>query len=120
MDRPRRGDRDGSSNSETLFDYDNKLKAAIDIETQMSAEGFWNNQEKAQATVAELKALKSLLRPLDDVSKSADDLEAMIEMADDEPSFAAEVPRSRPPGRLLVDLELKGLLNGPYDVSRRS
>jgi peptide chain release factor 2 len=82
----------------------------------MSGEGFWNNQEKAQAAVAELKSLKSLLRPIDDVSKSAGELEGMIELADDEPSFAAEVQQEIVRlEEVLADLELKGLLSGPHD-----
>ena len=82
----------------------------------MSSEGFWNNQEKAQAAIAELKGLKSLLKPIEDVLKSVSDLDGMLEMAEEEPSFEAEVQAEiiRLEG-LLADLELKGLLSGPHD-----
>ena len=103
-------------NYETLFDYDNKSKKAADIEAQMTGEGFWSNQEKAQAAVAELKGLRTLLRPIDDVSKSAGELDGMIELADEEPSFAAEVQQEIVRlEEVLADLELKGLLSGPHD-----
>jgi peptide chain release factor 2 len=82
----------------------------------MSGAGFWNNQEKAQATVGELKALKSLLKPIEDVTKSAGELDGMRELAEEEPSFEgevqAEIVRLE---ELLAELELKGLLNGPHD-----
>jgi len=82
----------------------------------MSAPDFWGNQEKAQAVVAELKGLKSVLKPLDELVRGTDDLAAMIEMAEEDESFAAEVP-----GHVaaletsLDDLETKSLLNGPMD-----
>ncbi len=82
----------------------------------MGQPGFWDNQERAQATVAELKSLNSLVKPLDEGAKAAADIAAMIEMADDDPSFAAELPDelARVEG-LLAELELRGLLNGPHD-----
>ena len=58
----------------------------------MAEADFWNNQERAQSAVEERKSLNSILLPLDNVLKSSDDLAAMIEMADEDESFAAEVP----------------------------
>ncbi len=84
----------------------------------MATAGFWDNQERAQATIAELKALNSVVRPLAELSQAADDLRAMAEMADDDPGFAAEMPSELT--RLeatLDDLELKALLSGPHDAS---
>jgi len=84
----------------------------------MAAPGFWDNPERAQETVAELKALNSLLKPLATLVKGGEDLRTMLEMADEDESFAAEVPheleRLEP---LLEDLELKSLLSGPHDAS---
>ena len=58
----------------------------------MAAPDFWNNQEKAQEVVAELKALKAVLKPLEEVIKAADDLAALVEMAQEDEGLAAEVP----------------------------
>ncbi len=58
----------------------------------MGQPDFWNNQERAQATVEERKSLNSIITPLDNILKSSDDLSAMIEMAEEDESFAAEVP----------------------------
>jgi peptide chain release factor 2 len=84
----------------------------------MAGPGFWDNQEKAQGVVTELKSLKALLRPLDEAQAACDDLEAMIEMAAEDASFEAEVPPQLDQLDTMVeDLELKALLNGPMDAN---
>jgi peptide chain release factor 2 len=82
----------------------------------MAAPDFWNNQEKAQAVVAELKAVKALVKPLDEAVQLAGDLHALVEMAQEDDELAAEVPEHvERLEQLLEDLETKALLNGPYD-----
>ena len=106
----------GCSNSETLFDYDGKKTQVVAIEQRMAAADFWNNQERAQETVGQLKALKGILRPLDEAIKGADDLAALIDMGAEDEEFAAEVPDHLVRMEKMVEeLELKGLLNGPLD-----
>lgn len=105
-----------SLNSETLFDYGAKLERTTEIERKMAEPDFWNNQERAQATVAELKGLNALVKPIKEFDRSLDDLNAMLEMAEEDESFAAEVPGELERlERVLGELELKGLLNGPND-----
>jgi len=82
----------------------------------MAAPGFWDNQEKAQEAVGGLKALRGLLKPLDEAIRRADDLAAMIEMAEEDDGFAAEVPGEIDRLEALLDeLEGKALLSGPLD-----
>jgi len=82
----------------------------------MAAADFWGNQEKAQAVVTQLKGLKALLRPLEEVGKASADLDALLEMADEDEGLAAEVPGELAAlERRLEDLELKALLSGPLD-----
>jgi peptide chain release factor 2 len=82
----------------------------------MAAPDFWGNPEKTQEVVAELKGLKSVLKPLEELTRASDDLGAMIEMADEDASFAAEVPGEVAAlEKSLGELELKALLNGPMD-----
>lgn len=84
----------------------------------MGAPDFWNNQERAQATVDERKSLTSVVTPLETAAKASDDLAAMIEMADEDESFAAEVPTEvERLERIVDDLKLKALLNGPHDAA---
>lgn len=84
----------------------------------MAAPGFWDNQEKARGVVAELKSLKALLKPLDEALAASEDLGVMIEMAEEDASFASEVPRQLEKlDKMVDDLELKALLNGPMDAN---
>ena len=102
---------------ETLFDYDAKRARITDIESQMGGAGFWDAQEQAQATVAELKGLNAVVKPLEELASGLDDLEAMLEMAGDDESFAAEAPGEVDRlEQLVTELELKALLNGPNDA----
>ncbi len=108
----------GLRSCETLFDYAAKTAEVAQIEGRMAGAGFWDNQERAQETIATLKALNGIVKPLAELSKSGDDLAAMAEMAEEDPSFAAEIPAEL--SRLeaiLDDLELKALLDGPHDAS---
>jgi len=84
----------------------------------MAAPDFWADQERAQAIVAELKGLKSILKPITETLRACEDLAAMIEMAQEDQEFAAEVPGEiERLEKALEDLELKALLNGPLDAN---
>ena len=84
----------------------------------MAAPDFWNNQERAQATVAELKSLSAIVKPLEEALAAADDLDAMIEMADEDVAFAAEVPvEIRRLEAQITELKLQSLLSGPHDAA---
>lgn len=106
----------GLPNFETLFDYDKKLGQVEALEAKMAEGDFWNNQEKARETVDQLKALKQIVKPCQEVSQAAADLTDLVSMAEEDPSAEAEVTSEivRLEG-LITDLELKGLLNGPHD-----
>jgi peptide chain release factor 2 len=84
----------------------------------MAAPGFWDNQERAQQTVAERKSLDAVVKPLNEVLSSSDDLAAMLEMSEEDASFAAEVPAEvqRLEG-VIEQLKLQALLNGTHDAA---
>ncbi len=105
------------SNCETLFDYAAKQQDTQSIEAKMAQPGFWENQEVAQATIADLKSLGSILKPLEEAIGAADDLGALVEMAEEDPALVGEVAGEVDRLEALVNqLELKGLLNGPFDA----
>jgi peptide chain release factor 2 len=82
----------------------------------MAALGFWDNQERAQETVGQLKSLKSIVDPLATNLAAIDDLEALIEMAADEPAMEEELLSELTQlEKATQGLELKSLLNGEYD-----
>ena len=82
----------------------------------MSEGDFWNNSEKAQATVAELKGINSILKPLEEALAVGADLEALEDLAREEvslePELAAEADRLE---KMVDALELASLLSGAHD-----
>lgn len=97
--------------------HEEKTARVKEIELQMVSDpNFWTVPDKTNAIVAELKGLKSVLKPLNDAWSDLEDLEAMVEMADDDPSFAEEVPANLEKLEKELDhLELFTLLSGPND-----
>ncbi len=71
------------------LDYDKKLAQITTIESQMAPD-FWNNQEKAQATVGELKNLRSIAVPLKEALAAADDLSGLIELLAEDTSLRGD------------------------------
>lgn len=86
------------------------------IDEEMAAPGFWDDQEKAQETVTERKNLLALVKPIADAQAGSDDLGAMIEMAAEDESFAAEVPGEVTKLEQSIEqLKLQALLSGKHD-----
>lgn len=82
----------------------------------MAAPDFWGNQEKALEVVAELKALKAVMKPLEEAIKMAEDLAALVEMAEEDEELGAEVPNELARVEQVIEaLETKALLSGPLD-----
>ncbi|MCB1009039.1 MAG: peptide chain release factor 2 [Acidobacteria bacterium] len=103
---------------ETVFDYASKKAAIAEIENRMSAPGFWDNQETAQQVVGQMKSLRGVVAPMQKAIESADDLAAMLEMAEEDdsivPEIVSELDRQE---EELEQLELKALLSGPHDAA---
>lgn len=82
----------------------------------MAAGDFWNNQERAQQLLGQLKSLRTVVVPLKSALEAAADLDGLLEMAEEDPSAYEEVA-----GELtrleheLEQLELQAMLNGPHD-----
>jgi peptide chain release factor 2 len=83
----------------------------------MAVAGFWDNQERAQGVVAQLKSLKSILAPTEELIRAVGDLDALLELADEDDTIVgeltAEIARAE---QRLDELELRALLNGPHDA----
>jgi peptide chain release factor 2 len=84
----------------------------------MAAPNFWDNQEKAQEIVGQLKSVKAVVSPMDTLIADGGDLNALVEMAAEDDSIESEVRTEvKRLEKLLEELELKSLLNGPHDGS---
>jgi peptide chain release factor 2 len=100
----------------TLFDWGGRKQSAARLEASMSEADFWNNPERAQATVAELKGVNSVLKPLEEALGVGQDLEALEELAREDESLEADLGVETDRLEGLVDaLELTSLLSGPHD-----
>ncbi len=87
------------------------------LEGKMSQPGFWDDQEAAQETIGELKSLTAIVKPVGELTAGVADLDAMLEMAEEDEGFAAEVETELAKLQTrLDDLELKALLSGPHDA----
>lgn len=83
----------------------------------MSGPDFWNDPEKSAEILAELKSIRAVLKPIDEAFRQLDDIDAMIQLADEDPAFEEEVPSALDKlDGLLEDLEIKSLLNGEHDA----
>ena len=99
------------------LNYDDKTARVKEIELQQVQDpDFWKVPDKANAIVAELKSIKSVLKPLNDAWGSLEELETMVELADEDPSFAEDLPQMLESlEKELEHLELFTLLSGPND-----
>jgi peptide chain release factor 2 len=99
-----------------LFDYDVKIQSITDLEAKMASSDFWNNQEKAQQVVADLKALRGVVQPLKEAFDRLGSLPELLAMAEEEPELESEVTSELNDLTTVVEqLELAALLNGPMD-----
>lgn len=101
---------------ETLFDYAEKINRIKAIEGEMSAADFWDNQEKAQQIITELKTLKGITGPIEEAVQAVEDAQTLIEMAEDDDSIEGEVVSEIDKAeKLIAALETKALLSGKHD-----
>jgi peptide chain release factor 2 len=86
----------------------------------MAESGFWDNQEKAQKQVNELKNLNAALKPINELSSGADDLGVLLEFADaeDSPETIQEIEQTLERLKHQFDeVELQAMLSAPEDAS---
>jgi peptide chain release factor 2 len=87
----------------------------------MAGDAFWNNRDQAQKFIAEASTLRKKIEPLQSAEKRVEDFKVMIELGEGEPpdsqtKLQAELQRDLESFiRELDEVELRVLLNGPYD-----
>jgi peptide chain release factor 2 len=84
----------------------------------MGAPGFWDNQEKAQAVIAQTKPLNGVLKPYKDLAAAAEDLRVLCELSEEDESLEAELePTLATLEKQIDEFELRSMLDGPQDAS---
>jgi peptide chain release factor 2 len=79
---------------------------------------FWDNPEKAQQTIQQLKPLNGVLKPFEDLEAAAADLQALAELSEEDASMDSELEQEL--GRMdrrLGEFELRSMLTGSQDAS---
>jgi peptide chain release factor 2 len=84
----------------------------------MGVPGFWDNPEKAQGVIAQLKPINGLLKPFEDLSSDADELRTLAELAEEDIDLEAELgPSLEAFEKKLSEFELRSMLDGSQDSS---
>ncbi|MDY2671524.1 MAG: peptide chain release factor 2 [Anaerovoracaceae bacterium] len=100
------------------FDVASLKKELEDIDKEMQADGFWNDNEKAAKVMQKKKHVEKELDAYDKLNSAYDDLEVLIEMADEEndeslvPEIEADFKKLNDD---IEDLRIETLLTGEYD-----
>ncbi|WMT40655.1 peptide chain release factor 2 [Paenibacillus sp. D2_2] len=100
------------------LDLDLKQEMIANYEEKMAAPDFWDDNDKAQALIAEMNAVKSSVDQYNTLQQEYDDIEMMAELAEEEndESLLSEISNSVTSLlKKLEDFELQLLLSEPYD-----
>jgi peptide chain release factor 2 len=108
----------GSCTCGTLFDVATKQKQLEALTAKMGAQGFWDNAEKAQETIALTKPLNGVLKPYNEMHAAGEELKALAELCEEDASLEAEVePTLAKLEKQLDAFELRSMLDGAQDAS---
>jgi peptide chain release factor 2 len=84
----------------------------------MGQPDFWNNPDKAQQTIQELKLLNAVLKPMEDMQSAVGDAQALAELAEEDNGLEVELDQElHTLERKLDDFELQSMLSGSQDGS---
>src|ERR1051325_8382619 len=103
----------GWSSSGSFFDLPAKAARLKELEALQADPGFWSNQDRARAQLQEIKTLRNLTQPAEEISRRIADARGMGELLAAEPDealtaeLATEVENI---ARALEAYELKTLL----------
>ena len=84
----------------------------------MSGPSFWDDQEKSQPVVNRLKAVKAVIKPIDEIDADLNDLAVLFELGEEDEEIAAEIPaKLADVEKKMEELQISSLLNGPFDMN---
>ncbi len=109
-----------STTSGGIFDCDEKRKRIAEIDAISGQPEFWNDSQAATKLTREREELKQLLESVDVQQRALSDVEATLDLAeeDDAQEFMVEaVEALAGVERVLDDMEFKRMLSGEQDES---
>jgi peptide chain release factor 2 len=107
-----------SPSSEATFDLDAKRTRLTELESSMSAAGFWNDADRAKAGVEEMRQLKRWIEPFTDLSHRLDEARELAQLLEHEPDSELDAGLDAEVAKLAAGVEqfeLQGMLQGPDD-----
>jgi peptide chain release factor 2 len=102
----------------TLFDYDTKIVRRNELQQQMNAASFWDDQEKAKKVIDQYKLLKAQTEGLEKVIAEFEDAKVGYELAreaDDAELLAETDETLYALNQRMERVELQSLLSGKHD-----
>ena len=108
-----------SPNSEVIFDLEAKSARLAQLEASMSVAGFWDNSEKARATVDEIRQLKRWIEPHARLTSRTGEALELVQLNAEEPDEELQQGLAHEAEQLMADLEhleLQTMLQGPDDI----
>ena len=104
------------TNSGGFFDLSQKTEAVKTIQEKMSQADFWNDQDKANGILRELKYLKSVVDPYQRALKRFEDLKELVEISHEDEEFLKHAQEETQVLDKEIDqLEVKSFLSGEFD-----
>ena len=101
-----------------VFDIENSKERILELQKKASEPGFWDDLENSQKVLQETRSLESNIEKYNKISTSSDDIEVMIEMAEEEQDedMINEIEEElNNLGEAIEKLTLTSLLTGEYD-----
>lgn len=96
------------------FDTDTKIERVKDLEKEQNDPAFWNNKEKSEQVIKEIKELRNVTERLGNVKKEFQENMDLFELSVEEESFLEEVNLDSLEEHI-SSLEVLLLLSGEYD-----
>ncbi|KXZ39070.1 peptide chain release factor 2 [Alkalithermobacter thermoalcaliphilus JW-YL-7 = DSM 7308] len=101
-----------------LFDIEGIKEDIKSFEVEMSEPNFWEDSQRAQLILQKDKILKETLQEFEDIQKSLEDIQIMIELCQEENDITLEKDIEKSIENLisrLDEMKTKTLLSGEYD-----
>lgn len=104
-----------------FLDVPGAQQRLAELEAQMAADSFWNNQELAKKTIEETNRLKKKVEPLLKFESRSADTSVLLELGESEPPAGQDAVQREADleiaslGKSLDIFELSVLLTGPHD-----
>lgn len=100
------------------FDLAGKMKQRDELAGQMEKPDFWDNPEKAQGVIQQLKPINGVIKPLEELDALQEEIDAHLELISEDPSLEPELRNLYKQflGQL-DDFELRAYMSGSQDAN---